>query len=212
MQKSLEDTLVDAILANEGRAEAPAPDPCCAYLLDHPWPAWAREIAPLSPEAALARLGSGWGGLEPGHAEEHLRSLGPNLRGATPGGWPERGWKRTSLAEVFVIRGRGVPGLGPRWLPAELLAPGDLILLSTGDLVPADVRILRAHEFLVAEGALTGEARPVRKAGECGEPLPEDPLAYPVLAFQGTRVVAGTATALVVTTGRRTLAALLQAS
>jgi cation transport ATPase len=211
MRRTLEDDLVDAILSNAGTNEGSCPDACCAFLLAHPWPAWAKEIGPLSPEDALVRLGSGWAGLAPGHAEEHLRSLGPNVP-KEAGRRSERGWRSEAPDRVFVIRGRGVEGQGSRWIPAALLAAGDLILLSAGDPVPADVRILRAHEFIVGEEAVTGRTVPVRKAGECPAPAPEDPVAFPDLAFQGSRVVSGTATALVVATGRHTLHALLRAS
>lgn len=212
MRRSLDQAQADELLTNDGRMEPAPPDSCCAYLLAHPWPAWAREIALLPPGEALARLGSGWSGLDPGHAEAHLRSLGPNLEGARKDAGPGREGGGLGLGDVFVIRGRGVPGLGPRWVPAPLLAPGDLVLLAAGDTVPADVRILRAHEFHVEEGPLTGEGTPVRKTAECLEPLPGDPMAYPDLAFQGTRVVGGTATAVVVATGLHTVAALLRAS
>jgi hypothetical protein len=201
----LEDDLVEAILHNEARARQYQGEPCCPALLEHPWPAWVPVLARRSPGEAMALLGSGWGGLAPGHAEDHLRHFGLNREDA-PGRkpWP---WARRQ-DQVFVLRGRGGPGPGPAWLPVELLAPGDLILLSEGETVPADLRLLRVRELRVDEAALTGEARPVPKAPEWdGAPADLDATAIPDLCFSGTRVVGGTATALVVATGPRTLAA-----
>ena len=53
-----------------------------------------------------------------------------------------------------------------RWLelPIDQLVPGDIIRLSAGDMIPADLRILQARDLFVAQASLTGEAEPVRKA------------------------------------------------
>ena len=197
MRRELEEDIIDAIIKSDGPGARKPCGPNCAPLLDQPWPGWVPALARQTPEGALGMLGSGWSGLAPAHAMEHLRHLGLN-RVEGP---------RTP-AEVFVIRGRD----GASWLPAELLAPGDLILLSRGETVPADVRLLRVHRFRVDEGTLTGAPGPVPKAPdwEGGGPVPLT--AIPDLCFAGTRVVEGTATAMVVATGRRTWSALHRAS
>jgi magnesium-transporting ATPase (P-type) len=48
-------------------------------------------------------------------------------------------------------------------IDAELLVPGDIVLLESGDRAPADLRILKAREVRVEEAALTGESAPVAK-------------------------------------------------
>jgi P-type Mg2+ transporter len=83
--------------------------------------------------------------------------------------------------------------------PADLV-PGDVVRLGPGDLVPADVRLLRARGLTVCQDALTGESAPVPKAPA---DLPE-PHTEAHLCFQGSAVVAGSATAVVVATGART--------
>jgi Mg2+-importing ATPase len=87
-------------------------------------------------------------------------------------------------------------------VPMSQLVPGDVVHLSAGDLVPADVRVLTARDFFVNESALTGESLPVEK-----HPLPElegtEALALRNMGFMGTHVASGTATAVVVHTGAR---------
>ncbi|VVE24250.1 magnesium-translocating P-type ATPase [Pandoraea nosoerga] len=85
------------------------------------------------------------------------------------------------------------------------LVPGDIVLLAAGDMIPADVRILAAKDLFVSQSALTGEALPVEKFAHAGEgSVGDNPLTYDNLAFMGTNVVSGSATAVVVATGART--------
>ncbi|MGV9427627.1 magnesium-translocating P-type ATPase [Streptomyces sp. NPDC003656] len=87
-----------------------------------------------------------------------------------------------------------------REVPVADLVPGDVVRLGPGDLVPADVTLLRARGLTVREDALTGESAPVPKHAA---DLPE-PGAETHLCFQGCAVVTGSATAVVVETGPRT--------
>lgn len=88
-------------------------------------------------------------------------------------------------------------------LDAEELVPGDLILLDPGAHVPADARLVDAMALRVEEAALTGESLPVAKSSE---PVPfATPLAERTsMAFLGTVVTAGRATAIVTATGDAT--------
>jgi len=84
-------------------------------------------------------------------------------------------------------------------VPLEELVPGDLIHLSAGDMVPADVRVLSAKDLFLNQATLTGEAMPVEKfAVPCSGSAP---LELDNLCFMATNVVSGTATAVVVQTG-----------
>jgi len=89
-------------------------------------------------------------------------------------------------------------------IPVEEVVPGDIVILKAGDVIPGDALILASKDLFVDEAALTGETFPVEKADGV---LPGDtPLAQRLNSlFMGTHVVSGTATALVVFTGPRTL-------
>jgi P-type Mg2+ transporter len=92
----------------------------------------------------------------------------------------------------------------PREVPLREIVPGDVIVLTAGDMIPADVRLLTAKDLFVSQSSLTGESLPVEKGELPG--MPERPaLEAPNLCFLGTSVQSGTATAVVVETGARTL-------
>lgn len=88
-------------------------------------------------------------------------------------------------------------------LPVAELVPGDIVLLASGDKVPADVRLVQVRSLQIEEAALTGESVPTEKSlgrvavsAGIGDRL--------CMAFGGTLVTYGTATAMVVATGSRT--------
>ncbi|WP_439112750.1 cation-translocating P-type ATPase [Hydrogenophaga sp.] len=83
------------------------------------------------------------------------------------------------------------------------LVPGDVVQLASGDRVAADVRLLRSHNLRVDEAALTGESVPVDKALDpvAGAAALGDRLC---MAYAGTMVTQGQASAVVVDTGART--------
>jgi Mg2+-importing ATPase len=91
-----------------------------------------------------------------------------------------------------------------REVPIRELVRGDLVKLSAGDMVPADVRLLTAKDLFVAQSALTGEALPMEKVCSPVTVAAGSPLELANIAFLGTNVTSGTATALVVNTGEIT--------
>jgi Ca2+-transporting ATPase len=88
-------------------------------------------------------------------------------------------------------------------IPANQLVPGDVILLYTGDKVPADARLIEAHNLKLDEASLTGESAPVDKNTTA---LPQNTQLNDMrnMVFTGTIVVYGRAKALVTTTGMST--------
>ncbi|MET9095198.1 magnesium-translocating P-type ATPase [Streptomyces cyaneofuscatus] len=94
-----------------------------------------------------------------------------------------------------------------RDVPVADLVPGDVIRLGPGDLVPADVQVLRAGGLTVHQSALTGESAPVAKH-PLDAPDPAlagaGPFAQPQLCFQGSSVTSGSGTAVITATGGAT--------
>ena len=89
-------------------------------------------------------------------------------------------------------------------LPIKLLVPGDVVVLSAGDMIPADCRLLAAKDLFVAQAAMTGESLPVEKFVQLREQGSANPLDFDNILFMGTNVVSGAATAVVVSTGNST--------
>jgi len=99
----------------------------------------------------------------------------------------------------------------------EELVPGDIVKLSAGDMIPADVELLSSRDLFVTQAALTGESLPVEKQAHTSEREGPgcdrdaslhteglSPLDRADLCFMGSSVVSGTATAVVLCTGPST--------
>lgn len=95
------------------------------------------------------------------------------------------------------------PVSGLKDIPIYLLVPGDVIHLSAGDMIPADLRLLSAKDLFVNQAPLTGESIPVEKFAEVANNTITNPLQLPNLCFMGTSVVSGTATGVIALTGSR---------
>jgi len=92
----------------------------------------------------------------------------------------------------------------PVSIPVKEVVPGDVVLLSAGDLVPADGRVLEARDFFVMQALLTGESYPVEKRpGTLAETASELQEATNAL-FMGSTAISGSARMLVVKTGAAT--------
>lgn len=100
-------------------------------------------------------------------------------------------------------------------IPMSHVVPGDIVHLSAGDMIPADVRLIDSRDLFVSQSVLTGEALPIEKydtmgavsqksAGLGKAMVSTDLLDLPNAGFMGTNVVSGTASALVVATGATT--------
>ncbi|MEX2382656.1 MAG: cation-transporting P-type ATPase [Opitutales bacterium] len=88
-------------------------------------------------------------------------------------------------------------------LPSEELVPGDIVTLSSGDRVPADMRLLKVKNLHVDEASLTGESQGAAKRAE---PVGEDAVVGDQysMAFSGTLITSGQGTGVVVGTGDNT--------
>jgi magnesium-transporting ATPase (P-type) len=88
-----------------------------------------------------------------------------------------------------------------RDIESELLVPGDVVLLRSGDRIPADLRLLRVRDLAVDESALTGESVPVSKTTDAFDEENLVPGDQKNILFAGTAVTRGRGRGLVVRTG-----------
>ncbi|QQX89283.1 magnesium-translocating P-type ATPase (plasmid) [Cupriavidus necator] len=107
------------------------------------------------------------------------------------------------LRQSVAVRGQVLRDGKPLEIPLAELVPGDVALLTAGDLIPCDGRVLEAKDFFVNQALLTGEPYPVEKTP--GE-LPEETeiLSASNTVLLGTSVISGTARVLMCRTGQNT--------
>jgi Mg2+-importing ATPase len=103
-----------------------------------------------------------------------------------------------------VRRGPGTGALEFAEVPIETLVPGDIVRLSAGDMIPADLRLLEAKDLFVNQSPLTGEAMPIEKSAHACDGRFDDPFDLPNICFMGANVVSGYATGVIVRTGVQT--------
>ena len=89
-------------------------------------------------------------------------------------------------------------------IPLEDVVVGDIVHLAAGDMIPADIRIIRAKDLFVSQSALTGESVAVEKIADVQKNI-DAITEIPNLAFMGTNVVSGSAAGVVVATGDDTI-------
>ena len=89
-------------------------------------------------------------------------------------------------------------------IPLDEVVVGDIVHLSAGDMLPADVRILDSKDLFVSQASLTGESEPIEKIPQVSAEK-ESVTDYTNIAFMGSNVISGSATAVVVAVGDHTL-------
>jgi magnesium-transporting ATPase (P-type) len=108
-----------------------------------------------------------------------------------------------SIRNMLSAEARTVRGGETRLVPSEDLVPGDIVLLESGDKIPADLRLIDVKNLRTEEAALTGESVPIDKTTE---PVAERATVgdREGMAFSGTLVASGRGTGIVVATGDNT--------
>ena len=92
----------------------------------------------------------------------------------------------------------------PREIPLRELVPGDVVKLCSGDMIPADVRLITAKDLFVIQATLTGESLPVEKTDAPDTREKVSAIERSNLCFLGTSVESGSATAVIIATGPQT--------
>lgn len=121
-----------------------------------------------------------------------------------------------ALAHMASPQSVVVRGGGPHVVDSDELVPGDVVVLATGDIVPADLRLIESNNLKVNEMLVTGESEDVAKRAGVKQPAGTGALTAANMVFSSTTVTAGNARGVVVATGMATrvgsIAALLKSS
>ena len=96
-------------------------------------------------------------------------------------------------------------GKGTIEIPIDEIVVGDIIHLAAGDMIPADVRILKSRDLFISQSSLTGESEPVEKISNPLLTDSKNPLELENLAFMGSNVISGSAIAIVINVGDNTI-------
>jgi calcium-translocating P-type ATPase len=108
-----------------------------------------------------------------------------------------------SIRNMLSAEARAIRGRETRMISAEELVPGDVVLLESGDRIPADLRLVDVKNLRTEEAALTGESLPIDKTTSA---VSERATVgdREGMAFSGTLVSSGRGTGVVVATGNET--------
>ena len=121
------------------------------------------------------------------------------------GFWQERGASNAveKLLSIVQIKASVMRDGIDKEIPIEQIVPGDIVVLDAGDIIPGDGLVLESKDLFVDEAMLTGETFPIEKMAAV---LPEETLLgqRTNALWMGTHVVSGSATALIVHTGKET--------
>jgi Mg2+-importing ATPase len=112
---------------------------------------------------------------------------------------------RAMVKTTASVRRRGPDGDGDfAEVPLETLVPGDVVRLSAGDMIPADLRLLETKDLFINQSALTGEAMPAEKFAHACTQRQDSPFDVSNVCCMGANVVSGYGTGVIVRTGGRT--------
>ena len=112
--------------------------------------------------------------------------------------------RRMVLTNVTVRRQSADAGKDHVDVPIEQIVPGDVVLLSAGDMIPADLRLISAKDLFINQSTLTGEAMPLEKVAQAHAGAADTPFDLPNICFMGSAVVSGIGCGVVVLTGAKT--------
>src|SRR6266567_1345404 len=183
------------------------------------------EAAAANPEKVLTALSSGPAGLSTEEAKRRNAEVGPNAIAAQ-----SRSLTKIVAAQarnginvlltgagiltivtgdlvdggiiLLLMRARVIRDGAEIALPADQLVPGDVVVIFSGDLVPADMRVFENQGLQVNQASLTGESVPQEK--DTRPANSNQPVEWTGIAFAGTTAVGGEGKAVVVATGTRT--------
>jgi Mg2+-importing ATPase len=110
--------------------------------------------------------------------------------------------KLKALVHTTAIVERGEEGTIE--IPLSNIVPGDIVHISAGELIPADIRLVESKDLFINQSTLTGESEPVEKVHSASGRIYPTLTDLPNIAFMGSYAVSGTAVAVVLSTGDMT--------
>ncbi len=117
-----------------------------------------------------------------------------------------RAERATSLLKKYIpIKTRVLREGKEKIISKRFLVPGDMVLLEAGNVIPADLRVLKVENFLVDESVLTGESVSVSKISQALSQEAKEIFEAKNILFAGTSIVSGEAEGLVIGTGKETV-------
>ncbi len=111
--------------------------------------------------------------------------------------------KLGEMVETTISVARKIEGV--KEIPINEIVVGDIIHLAAGDMIPSDVRILKARDLFISQSSLTGESEPVEKISDSLLTDCKNPLDLENLAFMGSNVISGSAIAIAINVGDDTI-------
>src|SRR5450759_554204 len=170
------------------------------------WPFWKRFLGFLTHPMAVLLWFAGGVLLFSGHIDLGLIIWLIVLFNGSLSFWREHQAKRAvdSLRKFLPGFARVTRGGEDRSVPVHELVPGDMLVLSEGDAIPADARVVEEFGLRVNNSSLTGEAVAVRKTADPSLRSELSEIEQPNLIFASTSVIAGTGRAVVYATGMQT--------
>ena len=169
-------------------------------------PLYRKLLAQFTHRMALLLWAGGLIGFIAGMPQLGVAIWAVNLINGAFGFWQEHKAEKASeaLRRILPRRARVRRGGAESLVTAETLVPGDILVLSEGDLVSADARLVEETELRVDQSTLTGEAHPVRKTRSAVPGGGLSRFELPNLVFAGTMVATGNGVAVVSATGMAT--------
>lgn len=117
-----------------------------------------------------------------------------------------RAEKATKLLRTYLSQNIRVIREGrEKIINKKFLVPGDVVLIEAGNVIPADLRVLKAQNFLVDESILTGESVPIAKISEPLSKAVKEIFEAKNIIFSGTSVISGEAKGIVIGAGENTV-------
>lgn len=188
---------VESRVRRFGRNELPRPPATPAFVI------FLRQLAnPL----VFILLAAAILALATGHGSDAWFIMVVVALNSLVGGIQEFKADRTarSLQQLLRIRTVALRDGNPVEMDAEELVPGDVILLESGNRVPADIRLLHTHALKIDESLLTGESLAVTKDAECVLPAATPLTDRKNMCFAGSMVASGRGQGIVVATAHHT--------